>query len=871
MSTITVKTAAEQARDEAVAAIDAIGASVADAQAAATAAQVAQAAVAADEANVEELTLEATGAAELAARSAGMTEGKYYTTTAKAQSNGVVKLTILNAGDDGASGDYDFIATGGLGGAGFAGRFKVVSGQVVDAVITASGDTYGEAPVLSTANCVGLAGAAVVATVGQNQPPGTFYFITPAAGANAAYDIYENVGGVATLRGSVANPSVANLHNLTGAVGSGTGSTTYDVAGPSTFTTLSNITMAILVPDIANDGNVTVRVTPSGGGVFSFSLLTATNAQVPKGLLKPGAKYLIVGDNSAAARVVAMIPDAILATMSLLRSGVVTASLSTSSLGNLIFSSTDGAGTNREVMRCESNGDVRNSVGGFRRGVTTALSEEYFWRKNPQAFVSDVGNETATRWLIDQATPATWALDTSPISLVTASPPYYLNSLNTHAPIIVKGVDKWLDARFMGNGDVVSITVNSSQSCHVYIGVGATFLGQAAGNITANISGSAAIFIKRDSAVSFVIWAVVGSITYSTTPRPIANKSLLLLGQSFMELWSVSGGLFGFQEKLADLGITDDFYIISTSLGSTSLLKGNTNVANGWWWDQTLSGGLGGLGPMSTATVTAVAAACDATPTGLGQPEPQIAFSDLGQNDSLFIGIANGIGFTTTFDNFYPAYVSWLTALRTQTHMINIKIVVTPTGGSDSGILQSGYATVRAGQVRAIRGDGLSYLGPMTYDLYRPTNNLHAGYKGFSEEGRRYAMVLDNALYAGTNLMGPFLSGETEVTANSRYVDVVPNDPSASSFLNNLFAAPNPVNPQGFTVTSPTDPHNAVVRTIERIDRSIVGTSTRLTFTLTDGVVGDKIRFPSGAMFPLGIRRWPFNLSQLPLQPLDNY
>jgi hypothetical protein len=138
---------------------------------------------------------------------AGAVPRNIYASTADALSNGVLGHASLVAGSGGTNGTFDVAITGG-GGTGAAARFTVTGGQLVGILWQSKGRNYTSAPTLSFAASAGLTGASAIAVIGQNEPPGSIFGVAP--GANAAlYDVFENVAGVATPRGS--SPSEARL------------------------------------------------------------------------------------------------------------------------------------------------------------------------------------------------------------------------------------------------------------------------------------------------------------------------------------------------------------------------------------------------------------------------------------------------------------------------------------------------------------------------------------------------------------------------------------------------------------------------------------------------------------------------------------
>jgi uncharacterized cupin superfamily protein len=130
-----------------------------------------------------------------------------YASTADALSNGVASFTSIVGGSGGTNGSFDVAFSGG-GGTGAAARFTVASGALVSITLLNKGRGYTSAPTLAFTASSGLTGASATAVIGQNQPAGTLFAVSPTNGG--IFDVYENVSGTATLRGSAPSISLAD-------------------------------------------------------------------------------------------------------------------------------------------------------------------------------------------------------------------------------------------------------------------------------------------------------------------------------------------------------------------------------------------------------------------------------------------------------------------------------------------------------------------------------------------------------------------------------------------------------------------------------------------------------------------------------------
>ena len=153
---------------------------------------------------------------EQALRVLGIFPETVYPTAAAALSNGVASASFVG-GSGGTDGAYLIAPTGG-GGANALALVTVSGGAITAVHIVSKGINYTTAPSFSTASITGLTGGSITALLAVNEPPGAFFGVSPPADTTYnLYDFYENVGGVATPRGS--QPKGPIVHSVNGETG----------------------------------------------------------------------------------------------------------------------------------------------------------------------------------------------------------------------------------------------------------------------------------------------------------------------------------------------------------------------------------------------------------------------------------------------------------------------------------------------------------------------------------------------------------------------------------------------------------------------------------------------------------------------------
>lgn len=228
----------------------------------------------------------------------GAAPSSFYASTSDALSNGVVGVASLVGGSGGTNGTFPLGSSGG-GGTGLAGRFVVAGGALASITITNPGVNYTSAPTLSFTASSGLTGASATAVIGQREPAGKFFGVYVSA-PNAAYDVYENVGGSATFRKRIFTgdhgrqlPSiVTNLWPCD----EGAGVTLYDVVGGKDidFSATGGGTKYW-----GNDGKLSLTagwfLTPSLAGHAMFMVLEVAEGATANCFASPTGKAMVTG------------------------------------------------------------------------------------------------------------------------------------------------------------------------------------------------------------------------------------------------------------------------------------------------------------------------------------------------------------------------------------------------------------------------------------------------------------------------------------------------------------------------------------------------------------------------------------------------
>jgi hypothetical protein len=130
------------------------------------------------------------------ARDQALSANKIFASTAKAVSKGVSTYASLVAGSGGTNGTFDLAFSGG-GGSGAAGRFVVAGGALTAITITATGDSYTSAPIISFAASTGLTGASATAVIANNTDDGEYFYV-PSTDTGESLILYKNISGAAS-------------------------------------------------------------------------------------------------------------------------------------------------------------------------------------------------------------------------------------------------------------------------------------------------------------------------------------------------------------------------------------------------------------------------------------------------------------------------------------------------------------------------------------------------------------------------------------------------------------------------------------------------------------------------------------------------
>lgn len=178
--------------DEGAARLSAIGAAGDD--------EIAQIGTAGD---TEIAAVAAEGAAQVA-NVAQVFGAKDHPDNTKALSNGVASVAISAAGTGGTPGTYAWTTTGGAG-SNASGYLTVNGSGVISAVVVEErGHSYTSAPTIVIAGSHGVTGHTLTPAIAINRPVGTFWRVKITDG----WEVFENVGGVATSRGAYSDKAL---------------------------------------------------------------------------------------------------------------------------------------------------------------------------------------------------------------------------------------------------------------------------------------------------------------------------------------------------------------------------------------------------------------------------------------------------------------------------------------------------------------------------------------------------------------------------------------------------------------------------------------------------------------------------------------
>ena len=155
------------------------------------------------EGDTQDARVIAEGVTQVSNVAAAATARILYSSTTKAQSNGVSLVTVTAGGSGGTNGVHTWTTTGGSG-SGAYGTLTIAGGAVVagSVVVEFRGDSYATAPTIVPNASVGsLTGQTLTASLSQNQPPGSIYSVVDTTGVT----YYQNVAGTPTVIGSQNN------------------------------------------------------------------------------------------------------------------------------------------------------------------------------------------------------------------------------------------------------------------------------------------------------------------------------------------------------------------------------------------------------------------------------------------------------------------------------------------------------------------------------------------------------------------------------------------------------------------------------------------------------------------------------------------
>jgi len=772
-----------------------------------------------------------------------------YASTANALSNGVVGLSLVSGGSGGTDGNFALSASGG-GGSGFAGNFTVSGGVVIALVITSHGANYTSAPTISLSASSGLTGASVVAVIGQNQPPTTFFLVSPSSDVNGAYDIYENVAGVATLRGTLAAPSLTLVANLTGAIASG--STLYTATGPASFTSLTAGAVALVQFVTTNTGNITLTINPTGGGspIGPFSVFTITGAQIPAGFIRPNGKYMLVGHSSTTWRIIALDTIHYATQFSIIRNGAEIIRLFSTANNELSFLQDDGSGNLIEYARFDrSTKAFRLFNGRYLMGTTASGAIEVYSPYNLQTYVQKNATYIANA-IWRRAAKAT--LEDITVYNLNTTVPYYPSAGDYFRHIRVSTANAYVDCRHLPQGDMFRFVVDATGASVKFYSDN-NWRGKF-GNVLTFPAGSV-VTIERITNSDFIAIEYTGiSPTVSTAARTIANYTIGGIGQSRIARFFVGGGLAGFQDNLISQSISQDINWINGAVGGCALIKGNESTAGNYLWDPATST----PGPTLSNFITAMLATVAA-----GQPQPAMVILRQGLQDASSVA-STGSTTAATVESAYDAVCAYI---RSALGIANLTILVCPLGGDDTSVINLGETVMREAHVR-VAAKTNNIQGPDFYDVSRTYSNVHQDFYGAYVDGYRLGLTISNILFGKSNFLGPEFSNWVEVDPQTFTIDLT-TDP-ASSALDN---ADNPIPTDAYSVRSNTNAYDATYATISSITRAFIsGSLHRFTIKTAAPASGYILSYPFGSAGSAARsgRVIKTLLSQLPIRTWNN-
>jgi hypothetical protein len=611
-------------------------------------------------------------------------------------------------------------------------------------------------------------------------------------------------------------------------------------------------------PDVAAAGACTLNLTPVGGAALGAkNIHDNTGVAITLGMLPAGQVQQLEYDG-ASFKVITTAKTQSISTLNVLsqaniqHAGVTGAIVSVSALGELVLSSTTGAGV-VELARFD------NATGNFRVqnnvvfGATAGTAQAFFSPVNLQSYVTTHADAYAIAQQISTGTALPEFIDDVAAYALNSTAPYYLNAGDKFRPIYVTAVGAFVDASFTPQGGTLEISIApGTASVGVFCGLPSItgsppssaapkWRGFSSSQLTLNVAANAAGGVVRVhcySATDYFLEAVPRSdgtmptISGSASAAPARGVHVAVAGQSLGVHLVTGGGLAGLQAGFVTLGLAAP-WVTQGAVGSSALIHGNQagGQPSNYWWD------IGGAtpGPNATNLISMINAAVAA-----GQPAPAVLVWNQGQQEVSAISA----GGATTYTTYIAAMGALFTWIRAQLADATLPIVIIPLGSQDTlnPTTDLQCTAVREAQMKYIAGDAHAFQGPETYDLSRVWGNIHPNYAGDAATGLRLAGIIDNILNAHTNDLGPHIVGFSQLSTTSFKVLVNPG--ASSTSLNEATSGI-----QGFGLCSNTDAMNATFATITNVTRFFNGGTGNHEFTITTAAAAGGYRpvYPFGA------------------------
>jgi len=629
---------------------------------------------------------------------------------------------------------------------------------------------------------------------------------------------------VAVVAGVITGQPAAVLSSVTA---SGTTSTLYTATAPATFTTMFDGAMTILSPPSDNLGNVTITMTPPGGSAIGPKpVYTRAGAQIPAGFMKSGVYYLLIAQGTTAWRAIALDSAPMGSQLSIVRSGSIVCYAASTANGEISIYSTNSAGSVVEMARIDkTSGNLRVLNGKLCYGATAGAAVFPFDPSNRQPYVDAYSDYTTSARQQRSAVVQTLE-DIDPVIIANTTPWYV--SAGDNLRVIRVSAAGYVDCRHLPRGGRFRFVVDDVGGCGLNLFADANWRGAGGTNLV--YGQGADVEVVRMGNADYVARTLYGSApTVNSAARPVAAKTVAVLGQSNAATIMLRGGLAGIRDSLAAQSIMDDINFLDCASGGSALIKGNESLVNNYWWDT--SGG-GSAGPLATAAIATINASIAA-----GQPAPSLVIWRQGEQDGTAIASAG----LTTPATVQSALESLIAYIRSQLSLPNLKFLICPLGANDSAAWERGYTAMRESHLR-VGAETNCYVGPDMVDLPRTESNIHLSFYGAYIDGKRLGLHIGNILYSKTNFLGPYVSG-VSISGTTATVTVVP-DPASSSLAN----ANNPIPVDGFAFASNANAVDATIMVPTACTRSFSAGVHTFTFTLPSDGTGYQLVWPYGAL-----------------------